>query len=104
MGTYASTAPSGLSDGAYDLPYGAGVGPARAPRPSLVKLHDEKGLESDVQQRALGDTAWAAAVFPSNPPGRRRVAANVSLYDHDPVSPHAAQGRVHLGPAGVFAT
>ena len=71
------------------------------PRPSLVELHDEKGLESEVQQRALGDTAWAAAVFPSNPLGRRRVAANVSLYDHDPVSPHAAQGRVHLGPASV---
>ena len=34
---------------------------------------------STTQQRALGDVAWAAAVFPSNPSGRRRVTANVSL-------------------------
>ena len=69
MHTHAVTAPPGLSDGAYGATYGAGVDPARVPRPSLVELHQGKVLRIDAQQRALGDTAWAAAVFPSNPPG-----------------------------------
>ena len=90
----------GYPDGAYDAPYGAGVDPERVPRPSLVQLHHGKWLESDAQQHALGDMAWAAAVFPSNPPLRRRGTANISLCDHDPVSPRAARECVHHGLAG----
>ena len=51
-------------------------------------------------QRALGNMAWAAAVFPSNPSGRRQVAANVSLCrpSHSPeaqVHPSAERARSH---------
>ena len=50
MHTYADTAPSGLSDGAYDALYGTGVDPAIVPRSSLVDLHQEKGLMTVAQQ------------------------------------------------------
>ena len=50
MHTNAVTAPSGLSDGAYDAPHGAGVFKVRVPRPSLVELHREKGLMIIAQQ------------------------------------------------------
>ena len=47
------SAPSGLSDGAYDTTYGAGVDPVRALRPILVDLHDEKELRIIAQQLRL---------------------------------------------------
>ena len=50
MYTYAVLRRRGLSDGAYDTPYGAGVDPARVPRPSLVDLHHAKGLMIIAQQ------------------------------------------------------
>ena len=85
-----STAPAGLSSGAY-VCTGREWTQREFPRLSVIELHLGKGLDIDAQQRALGDVAWAVAVFPSNLPGRRRGTANVSLCDHDPVSPHAAQ-------------
>ena len=42
--------PSGVSDGACDTLYGAGVDPASVPRPSLVQLHRVKGLMIIAQQ------------------------------------------------------
>ena len=51
------------------------------------------------------DVAWAAAVFPSNPPGRRWGTANVSLLcGHDSVSPRTAQGTCPFVPEGKKTT
>ena len=49
--------------------------PAGVHRSSLVDLH--QGTDDNRTATALGDVARAAAVFPSNPPGRRWGTANV---------------------------
>ena len=61
-----------------------------------------KGTDDNRTATALRAVAWAAAVFPSNPPGRRWRTANVPLLcGHDSVSPHTAQGDVSTPvPAG----
>ena len=50
MDIYAVAAPSGLSDGAYHTQHRTGVDPARVSRPTLVELHDGKGLKKIAQQ------------------------------------------------------
>ena len=60
-----------------------------------------QGSEDNRTAIALGDVAWAAAVFPSNPPGRRWESANLSLLcGHDSDSPRAAQGTCPFVLAG----
>ena len=69
MHTNAVTAPSGLSDGPYDTAVRGGSGPSESHPLQPGPPPPRKGTGDDRTATALGDVAWAAAVFPSNPPG-----------------------------------